>query len=76
MRCQSFPASIDLKFAYGIHSNIKDVVEGPPSLLIEHVAERIASSVLNEHRMVLGISVAVSKPHVAIPGVLTSMGMF
>ena len=54
--------------------NIREIVEGRPSLLIEQVAENIASSVLSQHRGVLGISVAVKKPHVAIPGVFDSMG--
>lgn len=54
--------------------NIKEVVEGRPSLLIEHVAENIAASVLTEHRGVLGIRVAVKKPHVAIPGIFRTMG--
>ena len=50
------------------------MVEGQPSLLIEHVAETIAASVLTEHRGVLGICVAVKKPHVAIPGIFNTMG--
>jgi len=55
-------------------SNIKEVVEGKPSLLIESVAENIARKVLSNHRMVVGIRVAVRKPHVAIAGMFDSMG--
>lgn len=63
-----------MTFPFGCR-NIKEVVEGKPSLLIEHVAENIAASVLTEHRGVLGIRVAVKKPHVAIPGIFNTMGM-
>jgi len=58
-----------------VHSNIKEVVEGKPSLLIESVAENIARKVLSNHRMVVGIRVAVRKPHVAIAGMFDSMGV-
>lgn len=50
------------------------MVEGKPSLLIEHVAENIAASVLTQHRGVLGLCVAVKKPHVAVPGIFKTMG--
>ena len=49
-------------------------MEGKPSLLIETVAENIARKVLSNHRMVLGVRVAVRKPHVAIAGMFDSMG--
>lgn len=58
-----------------VYRNIRDVVEGKPSLLIESVAENIARKVLNSHRMVVGIRVAVRKPHVAIAGIFDSMGV-
>jgi len=58
-----------------VHSNIREVVEGKPSLLIETVAENIAKKVLSNHRMVLGVRVAVRKPHVAIAGMFDSMGV-
>ena len=38
------------------------------------MAENIAASVLAGHRGVLGVCVAVKKPHVAIPGIFRSMG--
>lgn len=54
--------------------DIRDIVEGPPSKLIETVAENIATTVLNNHNMVLGIQVAVRKPNVAIKGNFASLG--
>lgn len=51
------------------------MVEGPPARLIEAVAERIAGRVLQEHPGVAAITVAVSKPHVPVPGVMQSLGV-
>jgi dihydroneopterin aldolase len=50
-------------------------VEGPPQQLIEAVAERIAGTVLRGHPAVSAITVAVSKPQVAVSGVLQSLGV-
>ncbi len=46
------------------------VVEGPPRKLIESVAQSIAARVLTSQHRVTAVRVVVSKPHVAIPGVL------
>ena len=55
--------------------DIREIVEGPPQQLIEAVAERIAGKVLREHPSVAGITVSVVKPHVAVGGVLESLGV-
>lgn len=50
-------------------------MEGPPQQLIEAVAERIAGAVLRDHPAVAAITVVVSKPQVAVSGVLQSLGV-
>lgn len=50
-------------------------MEGPPQQLIEVVAERIAGKVLREHPGVAAVTVGVSKPHVAVSGVVQSLGV-
>jgi dihydroneopterin aldolase len=50
-------------------------VEGPPQQLIEAVAERIAGKVLREHAGIAAITVGVNKPHVAVSGVVQSLGV-
>ena len=47
---------------------VKNTVEGPPKLLIERVAEEIAACVLKAEPLAQDITVRVSKPHVALPG--------
>ena len=54
---------------------VRDEMTGPSRDLVECVAERIASSVLREFPTVADVRVGVQKPHVAIPGALTSMGI-
>ncbi|PRW56116.1 sulfotransferase isoform A [Chlorella sorokiniana] len=58
-----------------VYESIQEIVEGPPQQLIEAVAERIAGKVLGEHPGVAAITVRVAKPHVAVPGVLHSLGV-
>ena len=53
---------------------MRQVVEGQPLNLVEAVAERIAASVLGAHPRVQQVCVAVKKPHVAVPGVVESLG--
>ena len=55
--------------------DIQEIVEGPPQQLIEAVAERIASKVLQDHPGVASVTVGISKPHVAVGGVLESLGV-
>lgn len=54
---------------------VKDTVEGAPKQLIESVAGEIADCVLREMPMAHGITVAVCKPHVALPGVFDTVGV-
>lgn len=53
---------------------VKTVVEGPPQQLIETVAAKIAKDVLYSHEAVRDIMVRVQKPHVALEGVLDTLG--
>lgn len=55
-------------------SGIRNIVEGKPSKLIETVAENIATDILDNHNMVLGVRVSVRKPNVAIKGSFASLG--
>ena len=50
-------------------------MEGPPQQLIETVAERIAGRVLHAHPAVEAVTVGVAKPHVAVGGVVQSLGV-
>ena len=54
--------------------HIKDIVEGPPYRLLEAVAERIADGILQGNAGVTGVHISVSKPHVAVGGVVESLG--
>lgn len=52
---------------YGeVHRQVREIVEGEPVNLIETVAERIATSILEEHRLVEAIRVRVTKPDVRL----------
>lgn len=52
---------------YGeVHRLARQVVEGEPANLVETVAERIASAVLEEHPSVEATRVKVEKPHVRL----------
>lgn len=53
---------------------MKAIVEGPARQLVETVAEDIASQVLRSHGRVHAVTVFVQKPHVALPGVLDTLG--
>lgn len=55
--------------------SIREVVEGTPMQLVESVAESIAWRVLDEQSRVERITVAISKPHVAVRGVVGSLGV-
>lgn len=46
-----------------LHSLAKSIVEGPPFKLIEALAGRIASQVLEAYTMINEITVRVTKPH-------------
>lgn len=53
---------------------IKNIVEGRPRRLIEAVAEDIADKILAEHSLVNAVTVHICKPHVAVEGVVQSLG--
>lgn len=54
---------------------IKNIVEGRPRRLIEAVAEDIADKILAEHSLVNAVTVHICKPHVAVEGVVQSLGI-
>ncbi len=49
-------------------------MEGKPRNLIETVATDIATNILQDYREVKGLKISVQKPHVALDGVVKSMG--
>ena len=55
--------------------HIKDIVEGPPYRLLEAVAEKIATGILESDARVAGVHISVCKPHVAVGGVVESLGV-
>ena len=57
-----------------LRRQVKTIVEGPPRKLIEAVAENIATDVLATHGAVQDITVRVKKPHVALEGVIDTLG--
>lgn len=54
--------------------DIRLVMEGKPRNLIETVATDIATNILQDYRAVKGLKISVQKPHVALDGVVKSMG--
>jgi|HigsolmetaAR202D_1030399.scaffolds.fasta_scaffold00084_3 dihydroneopterin aldolase len=54
---------------------VQKIIEGEPVHLIETLAERIASTILNQHEQVFSVRVKVAKPHVrlSVPGVVASV---
>jgi dihydroneopterin aldolase len=51
-----------------VYRQARAIVEGPPCLLTETVAERIAAAVLEQHPLVEAIRVRVAKPQVRLDG--------
>ncbi len=49
-------------------------MEGRPHKLLESVADRLANEILNDYHMVQGLQLHLKKPHVAVPGVVESLG--
>lgn len=50
-------------------------MEGPPFQLVEAAAAALCRAVLDREARVAAVRVAVSKPHVALPGTLSSVGV-
>lgn len=55
-------------------SRIRAIVEGRPQRLLEAVAQTVADDLLAWEPRLAGVRVALDKPHVAVPGVLQSLG--
>lgn len=49
-------------------------MEGRPHKLLESVADRLVNEILNDYHMVQGLQVYIKKPHVAVTGVVESLG--
>lgn len=58
-----------------VYTDIKTIVEGKPHLLIESVAETIATKILDSHTFIKDVRIRVEKPHVAVEGVVESLGI-
>ncbi|DBA84156.1 TPA: hypothetical protein ACH3X1_006624 [Trebouxia sp. C0004] len=58
-----------------VYRHIKTVMEGRPHKLLESVADRLADEILNDYHMVQGLQLHLKKPHVAVPGVVESLGI-
>ena len=61
-------------WAHTLRRHIKEIVEGPPYMLLEAVAERVADGILQGNAGVTGVHISVCKPHVAVGGVVESLG--
>jgi dihydroneopterin aldolase len=53
-----------------VYDVVRGIVEGEPKKLIEAVAEKIASVVLDQFSLAQAVTVAVRKPEVAIKGAI------
>jgi dihydroneopterin aldolase len=49
-----------------VHGKVREIVEGEPAQLIETVAERIASAILEEQIRVEAVRIRVTKPDVRL----------
>lgn len=58
-----------------LYKQIKTVVEGPAFRLVEAVANNIAKEILGAHPTISEVRVMICKPHVAIEGVVDSLGI-
>jgi dihydroneopterin aldolase len=57
-----------------IYNAAREVLEGEPAKLLEHLAQRIADFALLDER-VLSAWVRIKKPHIALPGALDYIGV-
>lgn len=61
---------------YGeVYGLCKDIVEGEPKKLLEAVAERLASKVMEDFPLVKGVRVLLVKPDPPIPGYYKSVAV-
>ena len=56
------------------YRHIKTILEGRPHNLLESVAAQLATDLFQQFHMVQGIHLKICKPHVAVAGVLDSLG--
>ncbi|WIA29774.1 hypothetical protein OEZ86_012248 [Tetradesmus obliquus] len=71
-RTDSLEDTLDYRKVY---SEIQQVVEGPARVLQEAVAEDAAQRLLALDTRVSAVQLYIRKPHVALPGVLDSIGI-
>ncbi|KDD73247.1 hypothetical protein H632_c2384p1 [Helicosporidium sp. ATCC 50920] len=57
------------------YDTIRSIVQGPPRELVECVAENVARSLLEKHSAVQAVTVSVTKPHVAVVGIVEKLGI-
>ena len=57
-----------------IYNHAREVIEGEPAKLLEHLAQRIADFALIDERVV-SAWVRLRKPHIALPGALDFIGI-
>lgn len=61
---------------YGeVFEDVKDIVEGPPCNLIEHLAERIAKRINSHYNRVMETKVRITKENPPIPGHYNGVGI-
>ncbi|GAQ85018.1 dihydroneopterin aldolase [Klebsormidium nitens] len=58
-----------------VYQDVRDIVEGPPRLLLETVAQSIADVILGRYSKVDDLTITVKKPHVAIHGTCEYLGI-
>lgn len=58
-----------------VYRHIKTVMEGRPHNLLESVADRLANEIMNDYHQVQGLQLHLKKPHVAVTGVVESLGI-
>ena len=60
--------------AKACYRHIKTILEGRPHNLLESVAAQLVTDLFQQFHMVQGIRLKICKPHVAVAGVLDSLG--
>jgi len=61
---------------YGeVYKDVKSIVEGPRSCLIEHLAERIAKHINSHYNRVMETKVRITKENPPIPGHYDGVGI-
>ncbi|WP_102347975.1 dihydroneopterin aldolase [Bacillus sp. Marseille-P3661] len=58
-----------------VYSTIRDIVEGKPVKLIETVAEKVATALLQQFETILFCTVTIIKPDPPIPGYYESVAV-